>query len=143
MNEHEECGMLIKQINDQLEKDANNALRSEDLTLIQASVLLELEQRDHQTASMKEIEKFLGVAQPTAVGIIRRMELKKLVEAFQDPNDKRVKLVHMTKIGREKAQYGKLHMKEAAEKMMKPLSDQEKAQFSNMLLRVRDSLKGN
>ena len=60
MNEHEECGMLIKQINDQLEKDANNALRSEDLTLIQASVLLELEQRDHQTASMKEIEKFLG-----------------------------------------------------------------------------------
>ena len=51
MNEHEECGMLIKQINDQLEKDANNALRSEDLTLIQASVLLELEQRDHQTAA--------------------------------------------------------------------------------------------
>lgn len=141
MKKREACGMLIKQINDQLEKDANNALRSEDLTMIQVSILLELEQREDETASMKDVERFLGVAQPTAVGIIKRMEHKKLVEAFQNPDDRRVKMIRLTEEGKKKVSFGKKHMKKTEELIMAPLSEEERDWFCNCLRRVRDSLK--
>ena len=37
------CGALIKQINDELEKQANNSLRADDLTMAQMGVLLALD----------------------------------------------------------------------------------------------------
>ena len=42
MEERKECGALLKKINDELEKNANNALRSQDLTLTQLGARVEL-----------------------------------------------------------------------------------------------------
>lgn len=137
----EDCGMLIKQINDQLEKDANNDMRAQDLTLIQASILLQLENCEQETASMKEIEKFLGVAQPTAVGIIQRMELKKLVTSFTSQSDKRIKLVHLSKEGKQKAGFARKQMAMTEARITSSLNEEEQVQFVQYLRRVRDSLK--
>ena len=141
MEKKEDCGMLIKQINDQLEKDANNDMRAQDLTLIQASILLQLEQRESETASMEEIEKFLGVAQPTAVGIVQRMELKKLVTSFASQSDKRIKLVHLSEEGKQKAGFARKHMAMTEARITSSLNEEEQAQFTQYLRRVRDSLK--
>ncbi|MEE8807588.1 MAG: MarR family transcriptional regulator [Lactimicrobium sp.] len=137
----EDCGMLIKQINDQLEKDANNDMRAQDLTLIQASILLQLENCEQETASMKEIEKFLGVAQPTAVGIVQRMELKKLVTSFTSSEDKRIKLVHLSTEGKQKAGFARKQMAMTEARITSSLNEEEQAQFAQYLHRVRDSLK--
>mgnify|MGYP001141525558 FL=1 len=44
METRQECGPLLKQINDEMRKNANNALRAKDLTLTQLEALVQLEQ---------------------------------------------------------------------------------------------------
>lgn len=44
MPDYSDIGFCIKQIHDRLEKQANNAMRSSDLTMMQVSVLLALQE---------------------------------------------------------------------------------------------------
>ena len=93
------CGELIKQINDELRKNANNEMRSQGLTATQANTLVELYYAPEQQLSMKDLEERLHVAQSTVVGIVSRLEQKKLVESFSHSSDKRIKLVRITQAG--------------------------------------------
>ena len=56
-------GLLIKKIHDSLEKRANNTLRSKDLTLMQMSVLMALQETPNKQLSLKEMERHFQVAQ--------------------------------------------------------------------------------
>ncbi len=67
--------------------------------------MTELVNNGKETVSLKEIEGFLGVAQPTAAGIVKRME-KNLVSSYQAADDRRVKMIRITEEGRQKAAYG-------------------------------------
>ena len=87
MPEYTPNGLLFKQIHDRLEKQSNNALRAKDLTMMQVSVLMALQQAAEQRLSMKELERYFGVAQSTVAGIVSRLEQKDLVEAFGDTAD--------------------------------------------------------
>ena len=69
MEIRQECGPLLKQINDEMRKNANNALRAKDLTLTQLEALVQLEQAPEGQHSLKELEQILHVAQSTAAGI--------------------------------------------------------------------------
>ncbi len=75
METRQECGPLLKQINDEMRKNANNALRAKDLTLTQLEALVQLEQAPEGQHSLKELEQILHVAQSTAAGIMSRLEL--------------------------------------------------------------------
>ncbi|MGN1382824.1 MAG: MarR family winged helix-turn-helix transcriptional regulator [Eubacterium sp.] len=133
--------MLIKQINDALRKNANNVMGKQGLTLTQNGVLVYLSEQDRQMAAMKEIEKFLGVAQPTVVGIVKRLEQKHYVESLEDEEDHRVKLVHLTRAGNEKCLEGQKHMEEAEKALLAPLDRDERQMFLGMLKKVRDGLQ--
>ena len=85
------CGTLIKQIHDGLEKQANNSLRPQDLTMAQVRVLIELRFAPERQMALKELERRLHVAQSTAAGIVARLEQKGFVESFGDANDRRIK----------------------------------------------------
>ena len=50
-------GQLIKLLHDRLEKQANNTLRGKDLTMMQISVLMELQKSEQKQRSMKELER--------------------------------------------------------------------------------------
>ena len=80
MEERQACGKLIKQINDELRKNANNAMRALDMTVAQLEVLLELDSAPEKQRSLKELEQRLHVAQSTAAGIIARLEQKGFAE---------------------------------------------------------------
>ncbi len=82
MKERVTCVALIKQIHDGLEKQANNSLRSQDLTMSQVGVLIELRFSLEKQMTLKELERRLHVAQPTAAGIVARLEQKGFVEGF-------------------------------------------------------------
>ena len=96
MKEEKGCGYLLKQINDRLEKNANNILRTQDVTMSQLGALLELSRAPEGQLSLKELEKVLHVAQSTMAGIISRLERKGLVEPLADAGDRRIKLVQIT-----------------------------------------------
>lgn len=141
MEERKECGALIKKINDELEKNANNVLRAEDLTFSQIGALLELNSAPDGRLTLKELEKRLHVAQSTAAGIISRLERKALVGAFGDPQDRRIKIIQITPKGAERVQTADLHRIQTEELLLSGLTETEKTIFYSLLKKVYDTLQ--
>lgn len=133
------CGTLLKQIHDIMEKNANNVLREQNLTISQSGVLVLLDEKEGKTASFKELEKDFGVSQPTMVGILNRLVQKDLVEVLTDSEDKRIRKAHLTQKGADKCKEGYKHMNSAEEQLLKSLTDDEKMEFNRLLLKVRKS----
>ncbi len=135
------CGILIKQINDVLAKRANNELRSQGLTLIQSFILLSLEQMMEQTASFKEIEKILHVAQSTAAGIIARLEQKQMGESFRSAEDGRIKMLRLTSRGQSFCNEARANMDQTEKMLLSGLSIEEADLFKQLLLKVGSYIK--
>lgn len=140
MKDDASCGMLIKQINSALEKNANNTLRKQDLTFAQLTALLEIRDFPERKVSLKEMEKILHVAQSTTAGIISRLEQKGLVTGFGDSSDKRIKLVQMTPLGETYCREAEQNKKKAEEWLLSGLTETERSIFYSLLKKVRDTL---
>ena len=56
MSRNYSCGTLLKQLHDIMEKNANNVLREQNLTISQSGVLVLLDEKEGKTASFKELE---------------------------------------------------------------------------------------
>lgn len=141
MLEVNSCGILIKQIHDELEKQTNNALRSSDLTMAQMSALLILRQREECQMSLKELERTLRVAQSTAAGIVSRLEQKGFVEAFGDPEDKRIKMVRMTDAGKQCCGEADKSREQIESYLLSGLTGTEKDILLALLTKVRNSFQ--
>ena len=139
MSKNYSCGTLLKQIHDIMEKNANNVLREQELTISQSGVLVLLDEKEGKTASFKELEKDYGVSQPTMVGILNRLVQKDFVEVLTDSEDKRIRKAHLTQKGADKCKEGYKHMNSAEEQLLKSLTDDEKMEFNRLLLKVRKS----
>ena len=140
MDERPDCGLLIKQIHDELRKNGNNALRLQGITLVQLDTLVVLAQAPEGQRSLKELEQILHVAQSTAAGIISRLELKGLAEGFGDAEDRRVKRVRITPAGAACVQGALHHRAKAEEQLLAGLTETERDILYTLLKKVRDSL---
>lgn len=140
MIDQNSCGALIKQIHDELEKNANNAMRVHEITMAQCGALLILNGAPEKQMALKELERGLHVAQSTAAGIVARLEQKKLVEGFGSPDDKRIKMVRMTPQGIECCRRAEGDMAQAEKKLLSGLDAAERGVFLSLLKKVRDTL---
>lgn len=140
MEQRRDCGLLIKQIHDELRKNANNALRPLDITLVQLHALVELDRAPEGQRTLKELEQFLHVAQSTAAGIIARLEQKGLAEGFGDTEDRRIKRVRITPAGSACIHSALRHRTEAEEQLLSGLTKAEQDIFYTLLKKVWDSL---
>ena len=140
MKTKDAAGELIKQISEALERDCNNNMRKIGMTLSQSSVLLLLENDAEGTTTLKEIEKMLHCAQSTAHGLVTRLEEKGLVASSGDPEDKRIRVVHITEKGRNYCRDAKAQMQEMETRLLSPLDEAERKQFLNYLSRIRDAI---
>lgn len=138
--EQNTCAGLIKQINDAMEKNANNAMRAHDLTMTQCATLLWLKGAGETPVSLKELERLLHVAQSTAAGIVSRLEQKGLVEGCGSAEDRRIKLVRLTAAGRERCRAAEQDMAQAEEQLLSGLTAAERSQFQGLLQKVRRTL---
>ena len=134
-------GQLIKLLHDRLEKQANNTLRAQDLTMMQISVLMELQKTEQKQLSMKELERKFCIAQSTVAGIISRLEQKGFVEAFGDAADKRVKLVHITPAGEACCREAAGYMEQAEQILLQGFSEEEKTMFNLLLTRAAENMR--
>ena len=134
------AGRLMKQINDQLEKNANNNLREIGLTVSQLNVLRHLNHAEDGRLTMKEVERKLHVAQSTATGIAMRLELKGLITARGDESDHRIKVIEITKEGRCVCLKAKSFIIETETKLLNALDEEDRVHFVEMLKKVRDAL---
>lgn len=134
------CGAIIKQIHDELEKNANNILRPQGLTMAQVGALLALKDMPEGQCSLKEMEQLLHVAQSTAAGIVVRLEQKGLVEGFGSSEDKRIKMVRITSAGEECCFQARKSMEATEKKLLSGLTETESSIFNSLLVKVRDSI---
>ncbi len=140
MERTKKYGPLIKQVGDELHKNANNFMRSEDLTVVQFAALLELDHSPEKQLPLKTLEQRLHVAQSTTAGIVSRLEQKGLAEGLNDDSDKRIKVVHITPAGMEKIQAGELSLMRAENALLSGLTETEKDIFYALLKKICDSL---
>lgn len=134
------CSRLIKQIHDELEKSTNNALRPYNLTIVQAGILLALNEAEGRQLSLKDLEKRFHVAQPTMAGIVSRLERKGFVESLGTLDDKRIKKVLITQAGIDRCEKAELCMGEAETHILSCLTETERVIFFELLQKVRTSL---
>lgn len=139
MMEEGVCAVLIKQIHSELEKNANNALRQDDLTLSQVTVLMELDRAEGNQMELKQLERALHVAQSTAAGIVRRLEQKGFVEGFGSPEDKRIKMIRITPLGMDCCRKAEVNMRKAENSLTAALTDTEQSILVSLLQKVRSS----
>ena len=133
-------GQLIKQINDAVERRANQSLRQNDLTMVQIWVLMSLSEKEDKTYSLKELERILGVAQSTCAGIVNRLSVKKLVDCFTDPADKRMKLVRLRPEGEKCCRDAREHMREVDQIMLEGLTEEEKNTLHVLLQKIYENV---
>lgn len=141
MENHNSCGFLIKQIHDALEKNANNTLREDNMTMAQIGALLLLDEAPEKQMNLKQMEQSMRVAQSTAAGIISRLEQKDLIESFRDCTDKRIKMIRITPKGEACCQRSEWHMGQAETVLLSALTDTEKEIFYTLLRKVGDSIR--
>lgn len=141
MAERRDCGMLLKQINDTLQKNANNSLKSQDLTMVQIGVLLFLDKSGQAECSLKEVEQHLHVAQSTAAGIVSRLEQKGFVEGFGSAEDKRIKMIRITEQGCACCRAAEQEMDHTEQLLLSGLTETERGIFQSLLQKVYDTMK--
>lgn len=134
------CGMLLKQIHNELEKNTNNMLRTQELTTAQADALMILSQSPGKQMSLKELERTLHVAQSTAAGIVSRLEQRGHIGGFGDSEDKRVKLLRITEKGESCCYNAGKNVAEAEEQLLEKLTETEREIFRSLLEKVWNSL---
>lgn len=138
---HGSIGTLIKQINDALRQDANANLSQQNLTLAQAGLLRELSRKENAMATMKELEAQLSVSQPTVVGIVKRLEQKGYVESYESPEDRRIKIVRLTRTGKERCRFGQQYTKDSDARMLADIPPEQRDKLRDMLEKMLNSLK--
>lgn len=89
MDENKGVGFYMKKINDYIMMDANEHLKSQDLTYSQMHILIYIAKSPEQTVPQKEIEHFFQLRHPTVVGLLKRMEKKGLLSVTCNPTDRR------------------------------------------------------
>lgn len=128
-----QIGLLIKQLHDTLEKQANNSLRADDITMMQIAVLLAVSQAVGQSMSMKELERHFSVAQPTMTGIVKRLTAKGLLEQLASPEDKRIKIVKITEEGIAACEKAAISMNTTEEQILKGFTQEETSTLEKLL----------
>lgn len=96
MENKDHVGFYIKKINDFLQIKANEYLKKYDLTFSQMHVLLFAAIHNKGKVQQKEIEQYFGLKHPTVVGLLKRMEKKKLLTIRENPDDRRSNIVVVT-----------------------------------------------
>lgn len=133
------CAMLIKQIHSELEKNANNILRNDDLTMSQITVLMELDKAGEGQMELKELEEALHIAKPTTVGIVKRLEDKGFATSARSGQDKRIRVIQITPLGKECCHKAKENMRRAEMALTSSLTETEQGILITLLQKVRDS----
>lgn len=137
---HFSCGELMKRINDMIEKQGNSKLQSYGITVSQFKMLVALHLIPDGSATLKELEKYFGVAQSTAAGIASRLEKKKLVSYFSDSEDKRVKHIQLTESGICICENVRECLVETERHLLSGLTPEEETQLHDLLQKVYDTM---
>ena len=88
----------------------------------------------------KELEEKLGVAHPTVVGLVKRLEKNDYVRSVVDENDKRKKIIVVSRNAKRFKDEMNEQFHKISLRMYEKLSESEKEELFRMLSVINDSL---
>jgi DNA-binding MarR family transcriptional regulator len=133
------CGYLIKQISEGIGKQANNQLRRQGLTLMQANILSFLYVRK-AAVPLKEIEAQFRIAQSTVSGLCHRMAEKGLIELQADPANKSAKTARLTAKGEQLNHDAEQETAKMEQRLMQGIGEQDARQLQAVLWKMLGNL---
>jgi DNA-binding MarR family transcriptional regulator len=83
----------------------------------------------------------VGIDPSSMVSTIDELEAKGLVERRRHPNDRRAHALHLTTKGKQTLTRGRELARSAQEELLSPLTDDERAQLHDMLLRLAEATR--
>jgi len=92
---------------------------------------------------MKELEKSLKLSQQNIVGLVKRLEEKKVLYSFPDKEDKRIKHVKLTDSGNQLCDTIAFELKKMDEWILEALTEEEKENFSSLLKKIYSHVMGD
>lgn len=137
MNEINQCAPLLRQIHGMMEKEANNTLRENDLTIAQFFLLMTLTEKPEGACPLKELEKQLQIGQSTTVGLVKRLKAKGFVECLSNEEDKRIKIVRITPEGTAICERNSAKMNETEQSLLRGLDANEQEIFYHLLQKIQ------
>ncbi len=138
-----DIGFLLKVIQENTERHANQIFKPVDLTSSQVRVLKFLRERGETPVSQKEIEEYLHVSHPTVVGIVQRLEHKGFVRTEFSGQDKRQKYVYRTEWEEELFRQMNNSHGELESLLTKDMSEEQIRELRELLEIVYDNVKGD
>ena len=138
-----DIGFLLKVIQENTERHANQIFKPVDLTSSQVRVLKFLRERGETPVSQKEIEEYLHVSHPTVVGIVQRLEHKGFVRTEFSGQDKRQKYVYRTEREEELFRQMNNSHRELESLLTKDMSEEQIRELRELLEIVYDNVKGD
>jgi DNA-binding MarR family transcriptional regulator len=126
--------VLLEQVRDAMAKARERELGSKAISSIQASVLTSIEAIGHETTAAKISRRL--IREPHSVsGLLKRTEKQGLIKLVKDLPRRNMVRVAMTKKG--EAAYKHISNRSTMREIMSALSEQEKKELGNILLRLR------
>ena len=136
-----EIGYLLKVIQENAERLANQIYRPADLTSAQVRLMKYVRSREGRMATQKEIEHYFQVSHPTVVGIVQRLEHKGFVRTEMDERDKRKKLIFLTEYEEKMYQQVKSSHEKMEHILTAGMTEEQIRRLSELLSLVLCNLK--
>lgn len=135
---HEKIGKTLKYLNVNMEKMVNKKLKEQDLSLTQGLALVWLDEETKKELPIKILEKKFGTAQSTTLGVINRLEQKKLISTYI--SEQRTKNVKITEEGMKMVVFVQQYIKEVDELFFDEFTKGEKTLFLELLDKAQNNI---
>lgn len=135
-----DIGPLIKMLNDKLKASADASLKKSGLTFSQTIVMEFVHSQGGQT-TQKEIEEHMGVAHPTIVGIVSRLEKNGFLACYVDESNRRNKIVRETDKALKMSKIMQSERAKTERQLIKGLSNEELNELRRMLRKIYENIE--
>ncbi len=129
----------IKFIAIQVGRKVDACMKTDGITSSQGMLLKTLQ--IHGASSLKDLEKWLRLSQPTVVGLVHRCEAKGLVRMFGHEKDRRVKMVELTERGQTHCREADEKFNQMEQELTSVLSSEEKESLLQLLQKISSQFK--
>lgn len=135
-------GRLIRVLGNCADQAMTNALASMELTAAQGHIMGFITHRAEPPCP-RDIEEAFQLSHPTVSGLLSRLEQKGFIEMRPDAQDRRCKRIHLLQKGRELDETMHRTILATEEQLVQNFTEEEKAQFADLLRRAIDNLGGH
>lgn len=141
MKKEQSCTVLIRHLQNTLEKQLNSAMQDLDITMSQAGALAAISESPNGQITLKGLEKKIQLSQSVTAGIVTRMEQKGYIESFGSPEDKRIKILRITPLGIEQCNNARIIFAGIEKKFLSVLTKTEQENLYLTLKKLSDATK--